>query len=221
MQRERVPKTSPRRAPPPGRSLAPRSVPKQERAVATFEAILDAAASLLARGGLAAMTTNHVADRAGVNIGSLYRYFASKEAIVAALVDRALETYEASMNLAFAVALDLSLHDGFDALVRAHVAALAKQAGVLRVVLKHLAEVERVEAYSATKARMRERFGAYVVAHADETDVGDVESAARTIVDCVEAITMDALFDRGEALAEDPRVHELLRIARRYFLVRA
>jgi AcrR family transcriptional regulator len=38
---------------------------------------------LLAERGLDGMTTNHVAQRAGVSIGSLYRYFPSKEAIVA------------------------------------------------------------------------------------------------------------------------------------------
>lgn len=48
-----------------------------------MDAIIAAASELLAAHGLAGMTTNHVARRAGVSIGSLYRYFPSKEAIVA------------------------------------------------------------------------------------------------------------------------------------------
>ena len=52
------------------------------------EAILDAADELLASGGYAALTTNHLAARAGVSIGSLYHYFPNKEAIIAKLAVR-------------------------------------------------------------------------------------------------------------------------------------
>lgn len=50
------------------------------------DAILDAAAALVGEtGNVTGITTNHVAERAGVSIGSLYRYFPDKESIVAAL----------------------------------------------------------------------------------------------------------------------------------------
>ena len=49
------------------------------------DAILDATALLIAESGIDAVTTNHIAERAGVSVGSLYRYFARKEAIVAEL----------------------------------------------------------------------------------------------------------------------------------------
>jgi AcrR family transcriptional regulator len=51
-------------------------------------AILDATAEILAEGGFVALTTNHLARRAGVSIGSLYHYFANKEAIITALAER-------------------------------------------------------------------------------------------------------------------------------------
>jgi AcrR family transcriptional regulator len=59
--------------------------PAQERARETVEAIIEAAGQLLVTQGRAAVTTNAVAERAGVSIGSLYQYFANKEAIFAAL----------------------------------------------------------------------------------------------------------------------------------------
>lgn len=43
---------------------------------------------LLAKGGFALLTTNAVAERAGVSIGTLYQYFPNKEAILDALADR-------------------------------------------------------------------------------------------------------------------------------------
>ena len=47
-----------------------------------------AAERVLASHGVAGLTTNRVAEIAGVSIGSLYQYFPNKEAIAAALIDR-------------------------------------------------------------------------------------------------------------------------------------
>lgn len=76
----------------PGRRpLKPRKTPSQERARATVEAILEAGAYILVRDGWEKFTTNSVAERAGVNIASLYQYFPNKEAIVAELQRRHME----------------------------------------------------------------------------------------------------------------------------------
>ena len=66
----------------------PRKAPVQARSRATYEAILEAAARILEAEGLAGVTTNRVAERAGVSIGSLYQYFPAREAILAELVKR-------------------------------------------------------------------------------------------------------------------------------------
>lgn len=65
-----------------------RRVPKQSRALATRDAIISAAAHILEELGEAGFTTNKVADRAGVSIGSLYQYFQDKRAILIALAER-------------------------------------------------------------------------------------------------------------------------------------
>jgi AcrR family transcriptional regulator len=69
-------------------SIEPRKSPRQARAKATVEAILEASAHILETAGLEALTTNAVAERAGVSIGSLYQYFPAKQAILAALIRR-------------------------------------------------------------------------------------------------------------------------------------
>jgi AcrR family transcriptional regulator len=62
-----------------------RRIPRQARASQTAAAILEGAAQILETGGLAAFTTNAVAERAGVSIGTLYQYFADKDAVLLAL----------------------------------------------------------------------------------------------------------------------------------------
>lgn len=56
----------------------------------TYNSMLDATARLLETTGFAALTTNHVADLAGVSIGSLYEYFPDKETLVAELTRRTI-----------------------------------------------------------------------------------------------------------------------------------
>lgn len=59
--------------------------PQQERARATVEAIVEAGFICVAARGLAATTTRHIADTAGIGVGSLYEYFANKEAVFDAM----------------------------------------------------------------------------------------------------------------------------------------
>jgi AcrR family transcriptional regulator len=76
--------------------ISPRKEPRQARAVGTVEAILQAATYILLRKGWDGLTTNRIAERAGVNIASLYQYFPNKEAIVAELMRRHVEETRAA-----------------------------------------------------------------------------------------------------------------------------
>lgn len=57
----------------PKKSATPRKAPEQDRSRATVAAIVDAAAHILVKHGYDAFTTNRVAEKAGVSIGSLYQ----------------------------------------------------------------------------------------------------------------------------------------------------
>jgi AcrR family transcriptional regulator len=65
-----------------------RREPKQLRSRQTVEAVLEAVQLVLKRHGAEAITTNRIAEAAGVSIGSVYQYFPDKQAIYTALYDR-------------------------------------------------------------------------------------------------------------------------------------
>jgi len=71
--------------------LQPRRKPRQVRAELTRERILVAAAHVFAEHGYAAGTTNRIAERARISIGSLYQYFPNKDAILATLLVQHLD----------------------------------------------------------------------------------------------------------------------------------
>jgi AcrR family transcriptional regulator len=62
-----------------------RKAPRQERSKVMVEAILEAAAQVFAELGYARATTNKIAERAGVSVGSLYQYFPNKDSLIASL----------------------------------------------------------------------------------------------------------------------------------------
>ena len=65
-----------------------RSTPKQKRGEQRMQRLLDAAEQTFAERGYQATTTNEIADRAHTSIGTLYRFFPNKEAIVQHLSER-------------------------------------------------------------------------------------------------------------------------------------
>ncbi|MFF5725958.1 TetR/AcrR family transcriptional regulator [[Kitasatospora] papulosa] len=70
-----------------------RRVPVQQRSADRLARILDAGAALLDEAGYEQLSTRAVADRAGVPIGSVYRFFPNKRVLVDALAERNLEVY--------------------------------------------------------------------------------------------------------------------------------
>lgn len=98
--------------------------PQQRRARQTVEAILDAVVRILKREGFQAITTNRVAEVAGVSIGSLYQYFPDRAAIFAALHERHIEEIDRLFAASFiehaGSPLDQLIRALVDAMIEAH-----------------------------------------------------------------------------------------------------
>jgi AcrR family transcriptional regulator len=71
-------------APPPEKTMRKR--PTQARAQRSVEAIFEATAQIVDNEGLDSLTTNKIAARAGVSVGTLYQYFPSKEMVLEAMI---------------------------------------------------------------------------------------------------------------------------------------
>jgi AcrR family transcriptional regulator len=114
--------------------------PRQARAKAMVEALLDSTARILESEGYAAVTTNRVADVAGVSIGSVYEYFPNKQSLVAATLARAIQGIVADVatGLRTALALEDQPRAGIDYWMRAMLKALEKRAGLMRVALREV-----------------------------------------------------------------------------------
>src|SRR5262245_1884739 len=85
-----------------GARKTPRRRPVQARSLATVDALLSAVAQILVAGEYERATTNHLARRAGVSVGSLYQYFPDKGALMKELLARHLQRRRAAIAEALA-----------------------------------------------------------------------------------------------------------------------
>lgn len=88
----------------PAGPLSGRGQPRQARAIARRQAILDATLDLLAGEGMGGLSTSAIAARAGVPVASVYAYFPNKFAIVAELGRQAMAEVDARLETVLAEA---------------------------------------------------------------------------------------------------------------------
>jgi AcrR family transcriptional regulator len=113
-----------------------RRIPRQARAAETAAAILEGAAQILEANGLAGFTTNAVAERAGVSIGTLYQYFADKNAILLALAKQQVELGLAEIGRALSGEIDPTPAGRVRAMVRAAVHAFRGRQRARKAVME-------------------------------------------------------------------------------------
>ena len=97
--------------------------PKQRRARQTVEAMLDAVVRVLKREGAGAITTNRIAEVAGVSIGSVYQYFPDKGAIFAAMHERHVQEIDRMVHAVLVEHAASSLEEFVRAIVEGMVKA--------------------------------------------------------------------------------------------------
>jgi AcrR family transcriptional regulator len=112
--------------------VKPRRAPTQKRGEERVQQILDAAADLALELGGDAVTTNHIAKRAGVNVGTIYHFFSNKFEIFCALLDRSLGRLEAEVRAATSEPA-ASAAEWMDRIVDAHVRIWLAEEGAIRL----------------------------------------------------------------------------------------
>ncbi|MFZ6654789.1 TetR family transcriptional regulator [Undibacterium sp. TJN19] len=100
------------------KKLNPRKLASKTGAKETVKSILDAAALILEQNSFGNYTTNGIASRAGVSIGSLYQYFPNKDSITITLIERESASLVSCME---AIAQMSSFKEGIRLLIKAAV----------------------------------------------------------------------------------------------------
>ena len=186
---------------------SPRKEASQERSRATVDALLAATARVLVKEGYDRASTNKIAEAAGVSIGSLYQYFPSKEALVAAVIERHMGEMRDLVRSSFLRVARMPLADAARELVRVMIDAHRLEPRLHRVLVEQIPRIGHLEHIESLDDDATSLVRAYLEAHRSEIDVVDLDLAAFVAVTSVEALTHAAVL-RRPALLEDERFRD-------------
>jgi AcrR family transcriptional regulator len=196
------------------RRLQPRRKPRQVRAELTRERILAAAAHVFAEHGYAAGTTNRIAERARISIGSLYQYFPNKDAILAELavrhIDRGAWTQADQLDLSPG-----SLEATARALVRDAIDNHSDDPQLLRIMIEEAPLSPELLETIDRHGRVRVAQVRDLLARHPDVRVRDLDTAAELIVFTVEMNT-HKIMAYPRTMAVETFENELVDMVTRY-----
>lgn len=184
-------------------------MPSQDRSRETVEAILDATALVLKRGGYDRATTRRVAEVAGVSVGSLYQYFPNKESLVLSLYERHLGDLLSVFGSRFEGLGDAPLPDAVRGLVEAALELHAVDPELHRVLVEQIPRSGRPDPEAAPERQILDATRAFLEGRRTQIRPANLDLAAFVVVETVEALTHAAVLDRPHHLRSEELAEEI------------
>ncbi|MCY1440629.1 Bacterial regulatory protein, tetR family [compost metagenome] len=185
----------------------PRKAPRQARSVALVTALKQAAREIIENEGRDALNTAHLAAYAGVGISSIYEYFPTMEALIAAIFDdyRAQARTELFAGI-MALPPDASLLDGILLALRAVLASHRKKTlldPVFCVRSTHYDELVRLDVVKAKQLWTTTASSALMKRFASEVRVKDREKAEFLVFQTLTALPRAILLEKPDYLTDE------------------
>ena len=195
-----------------------RNQPRQSRSRVTVDTILEATIRVLEQEGADATTTSRVAEVAGVSVGTLYQYFANRDAIFDALQDRELERASQMLTLVLGKAERASDHDVARAVVEALLKSYRAAPALHRVLAVEGLRVTPRERVVAFDARAVATIRAFLALSGTRVRRGNLEAAAFVIYQAVRAAMLAYLLEEPAGIDDGTLVDELTDLIVRYLV---
>lgn len=193
--------------------------PKQARSKQTVDDILDATAQLLDRPDGDRLTTNEVAERAGFSIGTLYRYFSNKSAIIRALGKRELDRLEQRINTGLANMDTFSVDAAIRVYVQAFVTPFKGSLTIRRRAMRVIGNNDDLRAEgSATLRRVFTKLEELMIEHDPERYSPLTEAEFAILRGSMFGSTRWTIFEEPELLTTDEFEDTLVEMIEWFFL---
>jgi AcrR family transcriptional regulator len=188
-----------------------RKQPTQQRASEMVAVLVEAAALEIGERGLDALTTNHVARRAGVSVGSLYQYFANKEMIVEALLMQRAEALMAVVHQRVAPLLGADI----SSVTRAVLEGIFEQVegdAAHRELLRHWHRLNSAPVCQTLERQMTEVCRQYLLRHFDDYRIDNLPAVLFVVINSVQYTTARYLGDAQPLLGREEVIDTLARM---------
>jgi AcrR family transcriptional regulator len=198
-----------------GTKSSGRRKPTQRRARQTVDAILDAVVRVLKREGFGAVTTNRVAEVAGVSIGSVYQYFPDKGAIFVALHQRHIEEIDRVVQVTLVEHAASSLNVLITAMIEAMIEAHRSDPELYELLFTEVPH--RADGTRDFAVRLHGAFRLAISSRAYELKKGvDIDKLVFVVAHMVESLSHGALFRRPPGLSLEDAKTEAVRAVLAY-----
>lgn len=184
-----------------------RKIPRQRRARESVDFVLEAAAQVLETTGEAGFNTNSVAERAGVSIGTLYRYFPDKQSILRALALQETEAYRRAVTAVLEGGSPGVARDR--AIIRAFLQAFAGRSQARRIAVSALLA-------RADHGELATKFAGLETAVADARGRPLTRVQAFVLGRAVQGAMRAAVLESADFLLSQEFEDELVRLGRAY-----
>ena len=158
------------------KNTAPRTQPKQPRSLLTRESILGAFSQLVSEFGYANTSTNRIADRAGISIGTLYHHFPNCESIAVALYEQTCSQAALDMRKMMVDSLDVPLEQTVPSVLRAILKIHQDHKSVLLDLVDEAEPLKEISHVLSFDSLVRGSLRTFLDQHSMELQIGEVDT---------------------------------------------
>lgn len=188
-----------------------RKVPQQERSRRLVAQMIDATGQLLMESGYDSVTTNRVAELAGVSPGSLYQYFSDKDSLIDALVETRSVALGEKMSRLLIDRLARSgpelVREVFDLLID----VLTSDAALVRVIFEELPARNHRERREGFERRIADILAAYLAGRGLIGPDRDLRTVSWILTTTLGSLAVRYVLDRPD-LERDTFIDEVVRL---------
>jgi AcrR family transcriptional regulator len=178
--------------------------------------LLTATARVLIKWGYDGASTNRIAQAAGVSVGSVYQYFPSKDALVAALIDGHVEQRMNLFRHSLAALNDPDLRSGVRAIIEAMLAAHSHDPQLHAVLSEQVPKVGRMKRMYEIDREAAQLIVEKLTGRRPRLHPKNLELAAFMIVHGVEGIIHAFLVDKPAQFESADVASELTSLVANY-----
>jgi len=192
--------------------------PRQRRALETVEAILDSVTRVLKREGAEAITTNRIAEVAGVSIGSVYQYFPDKRAILVALHERHIAEVDRMIESKLVENAAASLEGLVRALIEAMIDAHAIDPELHELLMTHVPH--KADGSRDFASRLHGAFRLAISSRTTKPRIRrDIDEIVFVVANMVDALSHAAVLRRPSNVSLSAAKEEAVRAVMAYLRV--
>jgi AcrR family transcriptional regulator len=191
-------------------SVSPRKQPNQDRAKETVETIFQATAHILEQEGFDKASTNKIAEKAGISIGSLYQYFPSKEAILAKMIDMFIEKEIRMLEKAIDSDTPKNLQETIETIVEAVIDGKKKQTRFTKLFAQKFLSLAKEDSMKKMDKHVLALFRTHLEKYKDEIRTENIDLSLYILYQTVRIVPVAIIFDNAFSLNDKNLKNELV-----------